>query len=318
MSTTIAFLGSGRIAQALIQGLLKTKSVAHHEIFVTSHSGVSSKRLAQEFGVTAVTSNTPLAELAAGDAGQGATAHRRGVYKEILDETSTGTTTQCASEVELYKRSNDEAIEAASMIILCTKPAQALATITASQKSLSNKLLISMAAGIRSEDLFQAADGKARILRAMPNTAVRVGKGTIALSPHASTTLEDLLLVKKVFSACAAIEKVSEEKMDAVTAMSGSSPAFALLFLEALIEAGTVAGLDPKIARSLAAHTLEGAAALVLQTEQSPQELRAEITSPNGTTAAGLRILEEAGFKKIIEQAVEAARNRAQELAAIK
>ncbi|MCX6957750.1 MAG: pyrroline-5-carboxylate reductase [Verrucomicrobiae bacterium] len=265
----ISFLGSGRIARALIQGLLKTESVAPHEIFVTSHSGVSAKHLAEELGVTAA-------------------------------------------------MSNNEAIEAASMIILCTKPAQALATITTSQKSLANKLLLSMAAGIRSEDLFQAAGGKARIMRAMPNTSVRVGKGTIVLAPHPSTTPEDLLLVKKVFSACAALEEISEEKMDAVTALSGSGPAFALLFLEGLVEAGLQTGLDPKIARSLAAHTLEGAAALILQTEQSPQELRAEITSPNGTTAAGLRVLEEAGFKKIIEQAVKAARLRAQELAVTK
>ena len=267
--TTIAFIGSGRIARALIQGLLKTKSVTPHEIFVTSQSGISAKRLAEELGITAATSN-------------------------------------------------DQAIEAASIIILCTKPAQALATIATSQKNLANKLLVSMAAGIRSEDLFQAAGGKARILRAMPNTAVGVGKGTIVLAPHASATPEDLVLVKKVFSACAALEEISEEKMDAVTALSGSGPAFALLFLEALMDAGIRLDLDPKLARSLAASTLEGAAALVLKTEQSPQELRAEITSPNGTTAAGLRILEKAGLKKMIEQAIEAARNRAQELAAIK
>ena len=186
------------------------------------------------------------------------------------------------------------------------------------QKSLANKLLLSMAAGIRSEDLFQAAGGKARIMRAMPNTSVRVGKGTIVLAPHPSTTPEDLLLVKKVFSKSATLEEIPEEKMDTVTALSGSGPAFALLFLEGLVEAGLQTGLDPKIARSLAAHTLEGAAALILQTEQSPQELRAEITSPNGTTAAGLRVLEEAGFKKIIEQAVKAARLRAQELAVTK
>lgn len=262
----IAFLGSGRIARALIEGLLKTKSVAPSDIIVTSQSGISSQRLVQEFGVVAATSN-------------------------------------------------NEAIEASSMIILCTKPAQALGTIAASQKNLFNKLLISMAAGIRSEDLFQAAGQQPRILRAMPNTAVRVGKGTIIFSRHTSATSEDFFAMKKLFSTCASIEEVSEEKMDAVTALSGSGPAFALLFLEALMEAGAAVDLDPKLARFLAAHTLEAAAALVLKTDQSPQELRQEITSPNGTTAAGLRILEEAGFKTIVEKAIEAARNRAQELA---
>ena len=269
MPTTIAFLGAGRIARALIQGVLKTKNFSSSDSVVTSQSGVSATCLAEELGVTAAANN-------------------------------------------------DEAIEAASIIILCTKPAQALATIGASQKSLANKLLVSMAAGIRSEDLFQAAGGEARIVRAMPNTSVRLGKGTIVLSPHASTTPEDLLLVKKLFLACAAIEEVSEEKMDAVTAISGSGPAFALLFLEGLVEAGVKTGLDPKLARSLAARTLEAAAALILETEQSPQELRAEIVSPQGTTAAGLNVLEEAGLKKIVVQALEAARNRARELASIK
>ena len=266
---SIAFLGSGRIARALIQGLLKTESVAPNEIIVTSHSGISSTRLAEELGVTATTSN-------------------------------------------------DEAIEAASMVILCTKPAQALSTISGAQTSLANKLLVSMATGIRSEDLFQAAAGRARILRAMPNTAVRVGKGTITLSPHASTTPEDFLLVKTIFSKSATLEEIPEEKMDAVTALSGSGPAFALLFLEGLVEAGVKTGLDPKLARSLAARTLEAAAALILETEQSPQELSAEIASPNGTTAAGLHVLEEAALKTIVGKAIEAARNRAQELAAIK
>lgn len=265
--TKIAFLGSGRIARALIQGLLK--SISPSDMIVTSQSGISAKQLAEEFGVTAATSN-------------------------------------------------DEAIEAASTIILCMKPTQVRAALTATQKILTNKLLVSMAAGISSEDLFQAAGGRARVLRAMPNTAVRVGKGTIVFSRHASSTSTDLLAVKKLFSACAATEEVSEEKIDAVTAVSGSGPAFALLFLEGLVEAGIKTGLEPKLARSLAADTLKGAAALVLQTEQSPQELRAEITSPNGTTAAGLQVLEEAGLKKTIEQAVEAARRRSQEIAQTK
>ncbi|MBX9577644.1 MAG: pyrroline-5-carboxylate reductase [Chthoniobacterales bacterium] len=263
--TKIAFLGSGRIARALIQGLLKTESVAPNEIIVTSHSGVSAKRLAEEFGVTSATSN-------------------------------------------------DQAIEATSIIILCTKPAQALATITASQKSLTNKLLVSMATGIRSEDLFQAAAGKARILRAMPNTAVRVGKGTIVLSPHTSTTPEDFLLVKTIFSKSATLEEVSEEKMDAVTALSGSGPAFALLFLEGLMEAGIKASLDPKLSRQLAAHTLEAAAALVLETSATPESLRHEISSPQGTTAAGLQVLDQADLNAIVGKAVQAAIQRATQL----
>lgn len=266
----ISFLGAGRMTRALIEGLLKTNNgaFAPHDIIVTSPSGVSAKRLAEEFGITAVTSN-------------------------------------------------NEAIAAASTIILCMKPAQTVAALTAVQQKLKNKLLVSMAAGIPSKDLFQAAGGDARILRAMPNTAVRVGKGTIVFSRHSSATEEDFLSVKKLFSHCATVEEVSEDKLNTVTALSGSGPAFALLFLEGLMEAGIKGRLEGTLARSLAAHTLEAAAALVLNTNQSPQELRAEITSPNGTTAAGLQVLQESTFSKIVEQAVEAARYRAQELARI-
>jgi pyrroline-5-carboxylate reductase len=262
----ITFLGAGRLARALIEGLLKTKTLDPHQILITSRSGVSAKKLAEELNITAILSH-------------------------------------------------DQAIEKASVILLCTKPAQALEAIMASQKSFANKILISMAAGIRSEDLFQASGRLARIIRAMPNTAVRVGKGTITLSPHSSATQEDLLLVKNLFSKSATLEEVSEENMNAVTAISGSGPAFALLFLEAFLDAGIKAGLTPKLARSLAAHTLEAAAALALHTETSPQSLRQEITSPQGTTAAGLQVLEEAEWTGTIEKAIEAASNRASELA---
>lgn len=268
-SKKIAFLGSGRIARALIEGLLKTNSIAPRDLIVTSQNGISSQQLAHEFGVRAAATN-------------------------------------------------EEAIDAASIVILCTKPAQALATITGAQKNLANKLLISMVAGIRSEDLFQASGQQARILRGMPNTAVRVGKGTIVFSPHSSAMPEDFLVMQQLLSSCAAVEEIPEEKLDAVTALSGSGPAFALLFLEGLIEAAMNAGLDSKLAHSLAAHTLEGAAALVLETTNSPQELRSEITSPNGTTAAGLLVLEEAMLKRIVKEAIEAARHRAHELAQTK
>ncbi len=265
----ISFLGAGRIARALIEGLVTSHSMDPTNIIVSSQSGISSKQLAQEFGITAAPTN-------------------------------------------------DEAIEAASMIILCMKPAQVLTALTAAQEKLKNKLVISMAAGIQSDDLFQASGGHARILRAMPNTAVRVGKGTIVFSQHHSATKEDFLLVKKLFSTCALIEKVAEEKLDIVTALSGSGPAFALLFLEGLMNAGIQAGLETALARSLAALTLEAAAGLVLKTEQSPEELRKEITSPNGTTAAGLHTLEEAQFSKTIASALNAACQRAQELAITK
>lgn len=236
---------------------------------------------------------------------------------EITVSSKSGTTALAlATKYDIQAApDNISSATASSIIFLCTKPAAALATLSALQPHLKNKLIISVAAGVSCARLFEAAGVDARIIRAMPNTAVRIRKGATSITAHSSATIEDLDFTMKLFSSVGFAFQISEEKKDAVTALSGSAPAFALLFLESLMQGGIEEGLDPTLAKTLAAHTLAAAAALVLETNDSPQHLRSEITSPNGMTAAGTAVLQEAKIADTVKAAIHAATKRAAELA---
>jgi pyrroline-5-carboxylate reductase len=213
--------------------------------------------------------------------------------------------------------SNAEAVRNAGVVFLCVKPAQALEVLRVLSKELNGKLVISIVAGTRAQALRAAAGEGARILRAMPNTAVRLRKGVTAIAPDVSATPADLEIARQIFSSVGSAIVVREEDLDTVTAVSGSGPAFALLMLEALAQGGIDGGLDAESAKTFAAGALAAAAALVQETGEAPSALRAEITSPAGTTAAGLGVLEESGFPRAVQGAVDAARRRSIELSAL-
>ncbi len=265
ISQSLTFLGAGRMAGALIRGIIHANLVSAKQITLSSKSGSSAQKLAREYGVNAALGN-------------------------------------------------QEAIMASSVIFLCTKPAQALETLVKDASLLQNKLIISLAAGIMSEDLFVAAGGQARIIRTMPNIAVRINKGVTTITPHSSSTHNDLLLAQEFFGALGSIYEITEDQLNGATALSGSGPAFALLFLEALLEGGLASGIDSNLARRLSAHALAAAATLILETEDSPLIIRREIASPKGTTEAGLEVLEKHQFSLIVREAVVAAKQRAQQL----
>jgi len=210
--------------------------------------------------------------------------------------------------------SNAQAVRDASVVFLCVKPAQALEVLRELAQELNGKLMISIVAGIRARALQTASGEGTRIIRAMPNTAVRLRKGITAIAPDASATPADLEIARQIFSSVGSAIEVREDDLDTVTAVSGSGPAFALFMLEALAQGGIEGGLDPESAKTFAAGALAAAAALVLETGETPLALRAEITSPAGTTAAGLEVLEESGFPQAVRGAVHAARNRSIEL----
>lgn len=214
--------------------------------------------------------------------------------------------------------SNIEAVQDAQIVFLCVKPALATDVVSSIASKLKGKLLVSIVAGIRADDLFQTAQGQVRIIRAMPNTAVRLRKGITAVAPHLSSTKEDLKTAVSIFSSVGSAVCVREEDLDIVTAVSGSGPAFALLMLEAMAKAGIEGGLDPDLANTLAAGALSAAASLVNETRETPSALREQITSPAGTTAAGLDVLEGKGFPGIVRDSVLAARNRSIELSTSK
>lgn len=207
-----------------------------------------------------------------------------------------------------------DAVRNAEVVFLCVKPFQARELLRSLAGELSQKLIISVVTGIKSAEIWTLAGGDARIIRTMPNTAVRLRKGMTALAPSPSATLRDREVAERVFSSVGTAVTVQEEDLDIVTAVSGSGPAFALLMLESLAQAGVEGGLSPDSARRFAAGALAAAAALVNETGESPMALRAEITSPGGTTAAGLDMMEKQEFPAIIRSAVRAAKTRAVEL----
>lgn len=173
--------------------------------------------------------------------------------------------------------------------------------------------VLSIAAGVTLDDL-QARLSSAAVLRAMPNTPALVGAGAAAVSPGARAGREDLEWARDILGAIGTVVELPESALDAVTGLSGSGPAYVFLVAEAMIDAGVLAGLTRPVARELAVQTLLGSARLLAETGEEASELRAGVTSPGGTTAAGLRALEAAGVRSAFLEAVMAATERARQL----
>ncbi|MCX7982366.1 MAG: pyrroline-5-carboxylate reductase [Syntrophales bacterium] len=173
-------------------------------------------------------------------------------------------------------------------------------------------LVISIAAGITTGAIEKRLGKEARIIRAMPNTPAMIGEGVTALAPGRKITEADLIKAKNIFEAVGKTVVVKEELMDVVTGLSGSGPAYVFTFIEALSDGGVLMGLDRDTARLLAAQTVLGAAKLLLEKNAHPAELRDMVTSPGGTTIAGLKALEEGKLRATLISAVEQATRRAQ------
>jgi pyrroline-5-carboxylate reductase len=148
----------------------------------------------------------------------------------------------------------------------------------------------------------------------MPNTPALVGAGAAAIAPGSHADDDDLQWAESILSAVGVVVRVPEKLLDAVTGLSGSGPAYVFLVAEALTEAGVLAGLPRDVSAALTAQTLLGAARLLTETGDGPEALRAAVTSPGGTTAAGLRALEKAGVRSAFLDAVVAATERSREL----
>ena len=153
-----------------------------------------------------------------------------------------------------------------------------------------------------------------RVIRVMPNTPALIHKGAAAYSLGQSATDADAAIVEKIFSAVGIVFKVKEELLDVVTGLSGSGPAYVYVVVEALADAGVLMGLPRDLAQHLAAQTVSGAAEMVLQTGLHPAQLKDQVTSPGGTTIAGLEALEAAGIRSAFLSAVRAATERSREL----
>jgi pyrroline-5-carboxylate reductase len=212
---------------------------------------------------------------------------------------------------------NLEAARDAKIILLSVKPQQAQAALNGmGQIMRDDTLVVSIMAGISSGFIEKHLGGgkKWRVIRTMPNTPMLLGEGMVAMSRGANATDADMQSARRLFEAAATVIEVDEDKMDAVTAVSGSGPAYFFYLVEQMVAAGVELGLTPEQAHTLAAKTALGAGKLLATSNDSPSELRRKVTSPNGTTQAAITHLEQSGAGKQMVEAVKAAARRSREL----
>ncbi len=211
--------------------------------------------------------------------------------------------------------SNTEVASSCNIIILAVKPQNMEAVLNEITDSITgDKTVVSIAAGVTLSYLSSKLKTK-RLIRVMPNTPALVQAGMTVMSMCECFSDADISAVREIFMSIGELLVLPEKYMDAVTAVSGSGPAFIALFVEAMMEAGVKLGLSEDNARTLAVQTAIGTAKL-LETGMPPSKLREMVTSPGGTTAAGLRTFEEKGFKDIVTAALKAAKKRSEELGA--
>lgn len=210
---------------------------------------------------------------------------------------------------------NNGAVKGADVIILAVKPQVMAQVLNEIKSAVTNKqIVISIAAGISTAFMAGYFKKGMRIIRVMPNTPALCGEGATALAAGPDATEKDLALARMIFDAVGLTVIVKEDLINAVTGLSGSGPAYGFIMIEALSDAGVLMGLPRDLALKLAAQTLLGAAKLVLAGDRHPAELKDMVTSPAGTTIAGVQALEEGALRATLIAAVEAATLRAGEL----
>jgi pyrroline-5-carboxylate reductase len=202
----------------------------------------------------------------------------------------------------------------AGLVVVAVKPTDVIAALEQCATTLpEHALVLSIAAGVTLDTLETAAPDRP-VVRAMPNTAALVRQGAAAIAPGKHATDADLDMAERVLGAVGVVVRVPESLLDAVTGLSGSGPAYVFLVAEALVEAGVLVGLPRDTAATLVHQTLVGAATLLADGTEGPEALRAAVTSPGGTTAAGLQRLESHSVRAAFLEAVAAATERSREL----
>lgn len=197
--------------------------------------------------------------------------------------------------------------------VLAVKPSD-LEALCADIEPGSYQRVLSIVAGASTSRIGSLLWPGAPVVRAMPNMPALVGAGASAIAAGAHASEEDLVWAEGVLSSVGVVVRLSEKLLDAVTGLSGSGPAYIFLLAEAMIEAGVLQGLDREVSRILTVQTLLGAARMLAETGGSAEEMRSAVTSPGGTTAAGLRELERHGLRAAILDAVSSATDRSREL----
>lgn len=262
----ILFIGSGNMAGALIEGLLKSSRVTSNDIAITEIRKERREEIEKKFGIRSYPNNR-------------------------------------------------EGVENSEVIVFAVKP-QNIAEVfkELSNTSFEGKVVMSIAAGVVTNRFEKALGEGTRVVRVMPNMAAMLGCGISGISRGRYATAQDEALAGEIMKTVGEVVHLPENQLDAVTATSGSGPAYFFYFMEALQEAAIAVGLAPEVCTQLVQKTALGSALLVDKIKESPQVLRKKVTSPGGTTEAAIKIFEEAGIKDIIARAIKAAHQRSIEL----
>lgn len=204
----------------------------------------------------------------------------------------------------------------ADVVVVAVKPHQVTGALdTVSGHLRAGTTVVSIAAGITTAVLCAHLPAEVAVVRVMPNTPALVGEGVSVMSPAAGCPAESVDLARRVLGAVGTVHVVPEEAQDAVTAVSGSGPAYVFYLAEAMIEAGVLLGLPRPLASDLTVQTLVGAAAMLRDSGEHPSVLRENVTSPGGTTAAALHVLDESAVRAAVANAMQACATRSAELA---
>ena len=209
-----------------------------------------------------------------------------------------------------------EAAQWGEVIILAIKPQQAESALDLIERVVTpEKLVVSIMAGVPCSKIESNLHPGCRVVRAMPNTPALIGVGATAVCSGRKASADDLDLARQIFAMTGIAVIVEEKLIDAVTGLSGSGPAYVFTFIDALSDAGVKNGLPRDVAAQLATQTVLGAARMVAETGEHPMLLKEKVTSPGGTTIAGLHALENGSFRGVVMNAVEAACLKSKELA---
>lgn len=222
-----------------------------------------------------------------------------------------------AFAVEVVETANQEAVRDAEVIILAVKPWQVLPLLDDIAASLSaHSVVVSVAAGVTTAAMEARLPDNVSVIRAMPNTPAVIGRGVTGLSEGSRVSAQQLSLVTQLFEAVGDVVVVPQDRIDALTAVSGSGPAYVFFFVERMIEAAQAVGLSEDEACVLVRGTFSGAAELLVRSGEDARELRRRVTSPKGTTEQAISVMTDAHLEAVFEDALRAAMRRSAELAA--
>ena len=233
----------------------------------------------------------------------------------VISEKREEKAAELREEYGVEVTGNAEAVAGADVILLVVKPQDVPGLLDEISGAVEPAaIVVSLAAGIRTERIEAALPTGVAVVRAMPNTPALVGEGMFGISPGSSCSNEQVESVARLLDAGGEVVVVDESVQDAVTAVSGSGPAYVFYLAEAMIAGGVAQGLDEATARKLATQTIVGSAKLLAESDETAQELRRRVTSPNGTTHAAITTFDDRGVKDGIVAGVAAAAARSAEL----